>query len=152
MEGVISDETGIGGEYVLVPAEESGTGKNISIMLKDVRQFQLAKSALYVGIELLMKHSGATSVARTVLTGAFGTKFNWKHAVDIGMLPPEAVKGEVLSLDNLAGVGAIMAVLDRKQREQAARLASTTRFIELAMDPEFNTRFPEATVFPPLET
>jgi len=68
------------------------------------------------------------------------------------MLPPEAVKGEVLSLDNLAGVGAIMAVLDRKQGEQAARLASTTRFIELAMDPEFNTRFPEATVFPPLET
>jgi len=152
MEGVICDEKGIGREYVLVPAEKSGTGKNISILLKDVRQFQLAKSALYVGIELLMKHAGVKSVARTVLTGAFGTKFNWKHAVDIGMLPREAVKGEVLSLDNLAGVGAIMALLDKKQRDEAARLASTTRFIELAMDPEFNTRFPEATVFPPLET
>ncbi len=152
MEGVISDETGIGREYVLVPAEKSGTGKNISIMLKDVRQFQLAKSALYVGIELLMKHSGVETVERIVLTGAFGTKFNWKNAVDIGMLPPEAVKGEVLSLDNLAGVGAIMVLLDKKQRDEAARLASMTRFIELAMDPEFNTRFPEATVFPTLET
>lgn len=151
MPGVICDEKGIGREYVLVPAEKSGTGKNISILLKDVRQFQLAKSALFVGIELLMKHSGVKSVARTVLTGAFGTKFNWKHAVDIGMLPQQAVTGEVLSLDNLAGVGAIMALLDRKQRDEAARLASTTRFIELAMDPEFNTRFPEATVFPPLE-
>ncbi len=68
------------------------------------------------------------------------------------MLPPEAVKGEVLSLDNLAGVGAIMVLLDKKQRDEAARLASMTRFIELAMDPEFNTRFPEATVFPTLET
>ena len=152
VEGVICDETGIGREYVLVPAEKSGTGQNISIMLKDVRQFQLAKSALYVGIELLMKHSGVKTVERTVLTGAFGTKFNWKNAVDIGMLPPEAVKGEVLSLDNLAGVGAIIALLDKKQRDEAARFASTTRFIELAMDPEFNTRFPEATVFPDLET
>ena len=152
MEGVISDETGIGREYVLVPAEKSGIGKNISIMLKDVRQFQLAKSALYVGIELLMKHSGVETVERTVLTGAFGTKFNWKNAVDIGMLPREAVKGEVLSLANLAGVGAIMVLLDKKQRDEAARLASMTRFIELAMDPEFNTRFPEATVFPTLET
>ncbi|MBW2094787.1 MAG: DUF4445 domain-containing protein [Deltaproteobacteria bacterium] len=152
MPGVICDEKGIGREYVLVPAEKSGTGRNISILLKDVRQFQLAKSALYVGIELLMKHSGVKSVARTVLTGAFGTRFNWKHAADIGMLPREAIKGEVLSLDNLAGVGAILALLDKKQRDEAARLASTTRFIELAMDPEFNTRFPEATVFPPLET
>ncbi|RLB15431.1 MAG: ferredoxin [Deltaproteobacteria bacterium] len=151
MPGVINDEKGIGREYVLVPAEKSGTGKNISILLKDVRQFQLAKSALYVGIELLMKHSGVTGVARTVLTGAFGTKFNWRHAVDIGMLPREAVGGKVLSLDNLAGVGAIMALLNKKQRDEAARLASTTKFIELAMDPEFNTRFPEATVFPPLD-
>ena len=152
MDGVLCDEKGIGREYVLVPAEKSGTGKNISIFLTDVRQFQLAKSALYVEIELLMKHSEVKDVERTVLSGAFGTKFNWKNAVDIGMLPREAVKGEVLSLDNLAGVGAIMALLDKKQRDEAARLASTTRFIELAMDPEFNTRFPEATVFPALET
>ena len=152
MPGVISDETGIGREYVLVSAEKSGTGRNISILLKDVRQFQLAKSALYVGIELLMKRAGVRSVARTILTGAFGTKFNWKNAVNIGMLPREAVKGDVLSLENLAGVGSIMALLDKKQRELADRLASTTRFIDLAMDPEFNTRFPEATVFPHLET
>jgi len=151
MEGVLCDERGVGREYVLIPAEKSGTGKNISIMLKDVRQFQLAKSALFVGVELLMKHSGVTTVARTVLTGAFGTKFNWRNAVDIGMLPREAVQGEVLSLENLAGVGAIMALLDKKQRQEARRLAATTRFIELAMDPEFNIRFPGATVFPPLE-
>ncbi len=150
MPGVRCDEAGIGREYVLVPAEKSGTGRNISIMLKDVRQFQLAKSALYVGIELLMKHAGVKSVSRTVLTGAFGTRFNWQNAVDTGMLPQDAVKEEVFSLENLAGVGAIMALLDRRQRDQASLLASTTRFIELAMDPEFNTRFPEATVFPAL--
>lgn len=152
MPGVVVDSRGVGREYVLVPAKQSGTGKNISVTLKDVRQFQLAKSALYVGVELLMKHAGVTHVDRTVLTGAFGTKFNWKNAVAIGMLPIAAASGEILSLDNLAGVGAVMALLDGKQRDQAARLAATTRFIEMAMDPEFNKRFPMATAFPEWDT
>jgi uncharacterized 2Fe-2S/4Fe-4S cluster protein (DUF4445 family) len=146
--GVIIDEKGIGREYVLVPGDESGTGRNISIMLKDVRQFQLAKSALSVGIELLMRNAGVDRVDRTVLTGAFGARFNWQNAADIGMLPRAAVAGEVLSLENLAGVGAILALLDRKQREETARLSGAIRFIELAMDPEFTVRFPMATVFP----
>ena len=83
MPGVITDDQSIGREFILVPAEKSATGNNISITLKDVRQFQLAKSALAVGIELLMRHAGITKVERTVLTGAFGTRFNWKNAVEI---------------------------------------------------------------------
>jgi len=150
MPGVVCDPNGIGREYILVPAERSGTHRNISILLQDVRQFQLAKSALYVGIELLMKYAGVANVMRTVLTGAFGTRFNWQNAVAVGMLPRQALQAEVLSLENLAGVGAIMALLDKKQRARAASLARTTRFIELSMDPEFNRRFPQATAFPPL--
>jgi len=151
-EGVICDEKGIGREYVLVPAAESGTSMDIRILLRDVRQFQLAKAALYVGIKLLMKYAKIKRIDRTVLTGAFGNKFNWKHAVDIGMLPSEVLAGEILSLNNLAGVGAVMALLHKKQRECAAWFSSKTRFIELAMDPEFNVRFPQATVFPDLST
>jgi len=146
--GVISDAKGIGREYVLVPAEKSGTGKNISIMLHDVRQFQLAKSALSVGIQLLMLKANVKRVDRLILTGAFGSRFNWRNAVETGMFPREAAEGDVLSLDNLAGVGAITALLDKKQREEADRLSRNTRFIELAMDPEFTVRFPQATGFP----
>lgn len=147
--GVICDGRGVGREYVLVPAEKSGTGKNISIMLRDVRQFQLAKSALCVGIELLMRNAGVRKVDRTVLTGAFGARFNWRNAVEVGMLPPQAVAGEVLSLNNLAGVGAIMALLDRKRREEAQQVSREIRFIELAMDPDFAERFAKGTAFPP---
>ena len=149
--GVISDEKGIGREYILVPAEESGTGKNISIMLHDVRQFQLAKSALSVGIQLLMLKANVKRVDRLILTGAFGSRFNWRSAIDTGMFPRESVEGDVLSLDNLAGLGAITALLDKKQRQEASRLSRTTRFIELAMDPEFAVRFPQAMEFPNIE-
>jgi uncharacterized 2Fe-2S/4Fe-4S cluster protein (DUF4445 family) len=150
--GVISDARGIAREFVLVSAEKSGTGKKISIKLSDIRQFQLAKSAILVGIELMMHHAGVSRVERTVLTGSFGARFDWRNALDIGLLPKSAFGDEVLSLENLAGVGAVLALLDRKQRQHAATVSNRVRVIDLAMDPEFASRFARGMVFPSLET
>ena len=149
--GVISNEKGVGQEYALVPAEKSGTGKNIRIMLHDVRQFQLAKSALSVGIQLLMLKANVTRVDRLILTGAFGSRFNWRNGVVTGMFPRESAEGDVFSLENLAGLGAITALLDKKQREEADRVSESISFIELAMNPEFAVRFPQAIGFPEIE-
>jgi uncharacterized 2Fe-2S/4Fe-4S cluster protein (DUF4445 family) len=148
MPGVILDTKGIGRKYILVPAEQSGTGKEISLTLEDVRQFQLAKAALFVGIEMLMFKAGATLVERTVLTGSFGAKFNWQNAVDIAMVPSAAFSGEVVSLENLAGTGAVMALLDRKQRKKATEFAAKACVVDLATDPGFTTQFSRATLFP----
>lgn len=152
MPGVFCDTGGIGREFVLVPAEKGGSGKNISITLNDVRQIQLAKAALAVGVEYLMRHAGVSRIDRTVLTGAFGAKFDWRNAVDIGMLPPAAVAGEVQAMENLAGVGAIIALLDQEKRTEAEMLSRRTRFVELAMEADFTMRFAEATAFPALES
>lgn len=151
MPGVVCDDRGIGRRFVLVPAEKSVTGKDIALSLQDVRQIQLAKGALLVGIELLMERAGFEAVAHTVLTGAFGARFNWRNAVTIGMLPLAAVSGEVLSRDNLAGIGAIMALLDRKARFRARELAREVNFIELADEPNFQMRFVRATQFPVID-
>ena len=151
MPGVLCDEEGIGRRVVLVGPEESGTGSEIAITLQDIRQIQLAKAALSVGIECLMGRLGVKRIERTVLTGAFGAKFDWRNAVTIGMLPREVLGGEVLPRNNLAGVGAIMALLDRKRREEAAEASRHIKFLELAQEADFNMRFAEATAFPPIE-
>ena len=150
--GVISDNRGVAREFILVPGEKSGTRKDITIKQSDVRQFQLAKSALSVGIDLLMQHANVDRVQRTVLTGSFGARFDWKNALGIGMLPKSAFGGEVLSLENLAGVGAVLALLDKENREQASKLAQDAHTVDLALDPEFATRFAEGTLFPALES
>ncbi|MBW1979777.1 MAG: DUF4445 domain-containing protein [Deltaproteobacteria bacterium] len=150
--GVVTDSQGQASEFILVPADKSATGKPISIKQSDVRQFQLAKSALSVGIELLMKHAKVDRVQRTVLTGSFGARFDWKNALDIGMLPRKAFGGQVLSLENLAGVGAVLALLDKSNRELAATLVQKIHTVDLAMDPEFATRFSEGTLFPAHES
>ena len=151
IRGVVSDAGGIGREFILVPAGKSGTGKDISIKLPDIRQFQLAKSALLVGIELLMRYANVSRVERTILTGSFGARFEWRNALDVGMLPEDAFGGKVLSLENLAGVGAILALLNRKYRQHAEAVPSKAIVVDLASDPEFAARFAKGMIFPPLE-
>ena len=151
MPGVICDDTGIGRKFLLVPAEKSATGAEITITLQDIRQIQLAKAAMSVGIEFLIRKAGVTSIDRTILTGAFGARFDWRSAVTIGMLPPGLQTGEVNSMDNLAGVGVVMALLDKNRRAEAAELSKQVRFMELAREPDFETRFSQALIFPPLD-
>ena len=140
---VTTDDTGLGKSYTLPDSD-------IQILLKDVRQVQLAKSALYVGIDSLIKKSGVKRVDRTILTGAFGAKFDWKNARDIGMLPPSACEGQVISQENLAGSGSIMALLDHKRRQEIQDLAPQVSFLDLASDPSFVMQFAQATQFPKL--
>jgi uncharacterized 2Fe-2S/4Fe-4S cluster protein (DUF4445 family) len=146
--GVETDDRGIGRRFVLVPARESGTGHPIAVTLKDIRQLQLAKAALSVGIDFLMEKIGVAGGFDTVLTGSFGARFRWRSAVAIGMLPPSVLSGSVTPKMNLAGVGAVMALVNRDHRAHVDRLYEKTRFVEMAMDPRFAEIFARATAFP----
>lgn len=146
--GVVSDEKGIGRHYTIAGGQQSATGSDISVTLKDVRQIQLAKGALSTGIDFLMRRAGIERIDRTILTGAFGARFNWKNALAIGMLPPVVAEGEVTPRDNLAGVGIVMALLDKKLRAEAGTLSRRIRYLELASEPDFAMAFARATSFP----
>jgi len=150
-EGVICDDQGFPQAYVLVPAEASGTGRDITLTLLDVRAFQLAKSALVVGMEKLLEVYGLEEVPYTCITGAFGAHFNWRNGLLVDLLSAKATQGEVASGANLAGAGAIMGLLDREKRQEAGTLASNCTAVELAADPDFNLRFVERTRFPHLD-
>jgi uncharacterized 2Fe-2S/4Fe-4S cluster protein (DUF4445 family) len=142
--GVLKNEDGFPMEY-LIP------NTDIKVMLKDIRQIQLAKSALASGIELLMRKAGVTKVDKTILTGAFGARFNSKHALDIGLLPHGIASSKIISMENLAGVGAIMALLDKSCRAEAEEIATQVRFLDLSKEPDFTQKFAEATKFPELD-
>jgi len=147
--GVIIDEEGVGRRFVLVPAGRAG-GQEVALALADIRQVQLAKAALAVGISFLMRAAGVSRVDRLVLTGAFGARFDWRNAVTIGMLPQAAAGGRVEILENGAGLGAVLALLDRTRREEALTLVSQVRCLDLAAEPDFQIEYPLATAFPPL--
>jgi uncharacterized 2Fe-2S/4Fe-4S cluster protein (DUF4445 family) len=151
VDGVVSDGTGIGRHYAIAGSHQTASGLEIVITLKDIRQIQLAKGALFTGIEFLMQKAGIEKIDRTILTGAFGARFNWKNALAIGMLPPAIAQGAVLPKDNLAGVGVVTALLDKKRRTEAHTLCRRIRYLELAANPDFGRAFASATAFPDVE-
>ncbi len=90
--GVTIDENGTGRAFTL-------PGTDVQFILKDVRQVQLAKAALSVGIQIMLEKAGVTRVDRTILTGAFGAKFDWENARDIGMLPPLVCENDMIAAE-----------------------------------------------------
>ncbi|MBM9615893.1 DUF4445 domain-containing protein [Desulfobulbus rhabdoformis] len=149
--GVVCDDQGFGHAYTMIPAADSGTGKDIRLTLMDIRAFQLAKSALVVGIEKLVEQYGLDEVPRTCITGAFGAHFNWHNGLLVDLLSPKVTAGEISSGANLAGAGAMLVLLNQEKRKEAEQLAAACTAVELASDPEFNLRFVERTRFPALQ-
>jgi len=103
---------------------------------------------LAAGIEVLMREAGIATIDRVVLTGALGTRFYWENALATGTLPPAVAQAEVLPADNLAGVGVVMALLDKKIRTEVQDLRHRIRVLELASEPEFEAALTKASAFP----
>ena len=148
MPGVESDPCGVGRSFTLVQADATVNGRPILITLKDIRQIQLAKAALAVGINLLMDAASVDKIDLLILTGAFGSRFDWKNAVAIGMLPSRCVSGRVEIIENAAGLGAVSALLDQSYRKRASIVSEKTVILELSKHPQFIEEFNSALEFP----
>lgn len=109
---------------------------------KDVRQVQLAKSAIRAGIELMAKTMGieTAQISRLLLAGAFGNHLSPESACAIGLLPP-VLLDKIQSVGNAAGEGAKSAAVSGKAFDHAAVLAKGTEFLELATLPEFQDTY-----------
>lgn len=135
------------GAYILAAAEQSSTGEPILVTQDDVRNIQLAKAALYAGAKLLMNRAGARAVERIILAGAFGSYIDPKYAMILGLIP-DCRLDRVYAVGNAAGDGARIALLNRHKRAEAQRIAHWIRYIETAVDEEFQTEFVNAMHLP----
>jgi uncharacterized 2Fe-2S/4Fe-4S cluster protein (DUF4445 family) len=129
-------------EFVLV--ERRGRDA-ITVSQKDIRELQLAKAAIRVGVRALVEAEGLTEdrIEEVMIAGAFGTFIDVDSAVTIGMLPslpPDRFK----QVGNAAGTGARLALISRSQRELARGLASRVGYIELASIPDFSRKYAAA--------
>lgn len=136
-----------GPEYVVAWAKETSIGRDIPISLKDIRQIQLAKGALYVAARTLLRSAGLERPDKLVLAGGFGSIIDKTKAMIIGMIPDLPLE-HVYAVGNAAGDGARIALLNVEKRREAAEVARTVRRYELPADPEFQNQFMLAMNFP----
>jgi len=130
-------------EFVL--AERAGN-EAITVSQKDVRELQLAKAAIRLGVRALVEAAGLTedTIDQVILAGAFGTYIDVESAIEIGMLPalpPDRFR----QVGNAAGTGARLALISRSQRALAQKIALRDGYIELGSIPEFRHKFAEAS-------
>jgi uncharacterized 2Fe-2S/4Fe-4S cluster protein (DUF4445 family) len=136
-----------GPEFVLAWADETDVGADITITQADVRALQLAKSAMYAGIKLMMRRLGVEQVDRVILAGAFGSYIDKVQAMTIGLFPDCDLE-KVYAVGNAAGDGARIALVNAAKRDEADRVAREVEYIELTVEPDFERVFMEAMYFP----
>jgi uncharacterized 2Fe-2S/4Fe-4S cluster protein (DUF4445 family) len=119
----------------------------IRITQNDIRAIQLAKAALYAGIQLLMERLSVVSVDRIRLAGAFGSHIDVKYAMVLGLIPDCALE-HVTSAGNAAGTGARIALLDVNARREIEREVRRIEKIETAVEPQFQHHFVAAMSLP----
>lgn len=123
-------------------------GKQIVFTQKDIRELQLAKSAVRSGLDILVKKSSCnfTNIDRVYIAGGFGNNLNIDNAVNIGLIPVE-FKDKVIFAGNSALGGAVKFLLDENGRETVEDIIKKTRYIELSGDNEFNELFLDNILF-----
>jgi uncharacterized 2Fe-2S/4Fe-4S cluster protein (DUF4445 family) len=136
-----------GPAFVLAGANETATGKDITISIGDVRSVQLAKAAMYAGARILMDKLKIDKPDKVVLAGAFGSYVNKENAMAIGLFPDCELRN-VYSVGNAAGEGARLALVNTDKRKEADEIARKIEYVELTTEPDFQKLFVKALGFP----
>ena len=108
---------------------------------RDVRQVQLAKSAVRTGIEVLLDIAGRPELDAVYLCGGIGHALDEQDALDIGLFPA-GMKGKIVPLGNAALGGAARLLKHPKAREEIPAMLAA-RHINLSEQPKFNEYFME---------
>ncbi len=137
-----------GRQFVLVWRRDAGRDHDISITQADIRQLQLAKSAIYSGIVMLRDVMGVANeqIEELMLCGGFGNYISIESSVRIRLLP-ELPLERITYMGNAAAIGAQMALLSEAERLRAFELARGIEHVALAARPEFQAIFVDGMNF-----
>ena len=153
----IIDETGA---FTDDDCEAFSIAPGVSITNRDVRQYQLAKSAILSAIRIVFENAGVKldEAKKIYVAGGLGFYIDRNSAVRSGLLPDEfldrievcgntSLKGAVKALMQpavLSGGSAGEKSLDMICRE----IVKTSHVLDLASDPAFMDAFAENMIFP----
>ncbi len=139
VENHIIDETGY------MDCETYKITDNVYINQKDIRQYQLAKSAVYSAILTLMSIGSVefSDIEKLYISGGFSSKINIENAVKTGLLPLE-LKEKAEPVNNSSLLGAVKFSIEKNDM---SCLIKNAKYIDLATDPEFSKLFLENMEF-----
>lgn len=142
LETEAMDETGYLEEDFPLDASD------LYITQRDVRQIQLAKSAVCAGILTLLEQASLPPEAVTSFSvaGGFGSSMNMASASAIGLFPA-ALQQKTRFIGNGALGGASMLLMNRALRAQTEQMAREAEEISLSASPSFMDHYIDCMSF-----
>lgn len=139
LEKGIIDETGY------MDCEEYFIANNIKIIQKDIRQFQLAKSAVYSGLTAILREKEVSfkTIENLFISGGFSAKINIENAVKTGLLPRE-LKDKIIVLNNSSLLGSVKYAC---KKNDLSFYLKNAEYIDLSMNENFSNLFIENMEF-----
>lgn len=136
-------------EYVVVKKGEQEATRDITLTLKDIRELQKAKAAVQAAVRLLSKKIGIGKPLfdRVFIAGSFGLYMDPQKGIFIGLIP-EIDPDRIELVGNTAGSGARAALKSISFRKELERYVRTIKYIELAVDREFQRVFIDSIYLP----
>ena len=122
--------------------------ENVHLLQKDIRQVQLAKAAVRVGIDLLLRNAGITpeQLDRVLVAGSFGYHLRTESLIRLGLLP-EAFAGKVEFVGNTSLSGAKLLLTGADVRERLRQVSADVATVNLAETSDFQKVFVNAMSF-----
>lgn len=115
----------------------------------DVRQVQLAKSAIRAAIDILLEEAGITPdlLKNIVLAGGFGYSLRPYNLEAIGLIPP-GTAGRVSFAGNTSRIGCVMMLKDIQYRRFLEEKMKQVRHVTIETRPDFMEKYVEEMEFP----
>lgn len=136
--GVV-DETG----FMEIGDYEIADG--VTLTQSDIRQFQLAKSAVYSAVLSLMKAEGVSfeQISKMYISGGFSSGINIASAARCGLLPLE-LSDKAVAVNNSSLLGTVKFA---SEGSDLSAYLKNSRYIDLSADPFFAGLFIKNMMF-----
>ena len=108
----------------------------VSLSQEDVRQFQLAKSAVFSAVEILLKRQKITynDIQNVYISGGFSSKINISNAVKTGLIP-ENLEEKCIAINNSSLRGTVKYACGDNR---ADIIMKNAKYIDLSSTAEFS--------------
>ena len=145
------DETGmLDEEYFKTgyPLARNPDGKKIIFNQKDIREIQLAKSAVRAGLETLIRRYGIgyDEIKKIYIAGGFGYKMDINKAIGIGLLPEEC-RDKIEAVGNSCLEGVRLSLQDSGGESRMKGIIAKAAEVQLSNDKDFNELYVEYMCF-----
>ena len=138
---------------VVVPAEHSATGTDLTISQADLDSLIRSKAAMYTILETISASVGIApqDLETFYVAGTFGSFINPESAITIGMLP-DLPLDRYKPLGNSSLGGAALALQSDTYHDEIDKIRDRITYMELNVNQEFMNRFSAARFLPHTNT